>query len=116
VTCHILLFDFFFQAETFHYEILVNEETSAIWALWILNNLDIVNFTVNFFASLTLLFSEILGDNLILLVDIDNVDETSIIGREQTLINRVPKQASVHGFIGVDQFNLHGSFRRFKPF
>ena len=58
---------------------------------------------------------DLLGDDLVLLVHIDNVDETFLVSSVQLLFLLVPTDAGVDTFIRILHSNLLCTFCGLKP-
>lgn len=112
---HVLLLLLRLESVAAHDEVSRDKEGSAFGPARVFNNFNLVNLDIDFFTSFGFFVAEVLNDDLVFLVDVDDVDEATVIGSVKLLATRVPEKARVHSFVRVDEFNLHGPLGGLEP-
>lgn len=115
VARHILLLDLLFQTVGFHYEVCEYKQNSSVLMVRVLDYLNLVDFHIDSLRRFRLLFSQVFDSDFVFFVDVDNVQESSVVCSKELLLDRVPKHASVDGFVWIFKFNLFLPLRGFKP-
>lgn len=112
---HILLLDFFLQSKGLHNEISWDEQRTTIRVTWVLNDLNLVDFAVSALAGLVIFIAQILRYDFILLINVDDIEESSVVSSVQHLIDWVPEKASVNCLVWVHKFDLLCTLSGFEP-